>query len=65
MDFVFSSIQMLTKIKKYSEENPDNIILATGDSVQLESIDILSDQIDYDIYIANIVWIQYLTIQSN
>jgi len=49
-EIYFSSIQMLTKIKKYSEDNPDKIILATGDSVQLESIDLLSDQIDYDIY---------------
>ena len=41
---------MLAKIKRYSEENPDKIIIATGDTNQLECIDLISDQIKYDQY---------------
>ena len=41
---------MLAKIKRYSEQNPTKIILATGDTNQLETIDLVSNQIDYDVY---------------
>ena len=41
---------MLAKVKCYSELNPDKIILATGDTDQLETIDLVSDQINYDTY---------------
>ena len=41
---------MLPKIRRYSERNPDKIILATGDTDQLEAIDLVSDRINYDDY---------------
>ena len=41
---------MLAKIKRYSESNPSKIMLATGDTNQLETIDLVSNQIDYEIY---------------
>ena len=41
---------MLTKIKRYAENNPTKIILATGDTNQLETIDLVSNQIHYDVY---------------
>jgi hypothetical protein len=37
---------MLAKIKRY----PSKIILATGDTNQLETIDLVSNQIDYETY---------------
>ena len=49
-EILFANIRMLAKIKRYSEKNPHKIILATGDTNQLESIDLVSDQIDYDVY---------------
>ena len=49
-EMYFASVQMLAKIKRYSESNPDKIILATGDTNQLETIDLVSNQIDYEIY---------------
>ena len=41
---------MLAKIKRYSENNPNKIILATGDANQLETIDLISNQLDYETY---------------
>ncbi len=41
---------MLAKIKRYSESNPNKIMLATGDTNQLETIDLVSNQIDSEIY---------------
>ena len=49
-EIYFASVRMLAKIKRYSELNPDKIILATGDTDQLETIDLVSDSIDYDAY---------------
>jgi hypothetical protein len=46
----FANISMLAKIKRYSESNPSKIMLATGDTNQLETIDLVSNQIDYEIY---------------
>ena len=46
----FANISMLAKIKRYSESNPNKIMLATGDTNQLETIDLVSNQIDYEIY---------------
>ena len=46
----FANITMLAKIKRYSENNPEKIILATGDTNQLETIDLVSNQIDYETY---------------
>jgi hypothetical protein len=49
-EILFANIQMLAKIKRNSEQNPSKIILATGDTNQLETIDLVSNQIDYDVY---------------
>ena len=46
---------MLAKIKRYSENNPNKIILATGDTNQLETIDLISDLLDYETYVDNCV----------
>ena len=50
-EIYFADRHMLAKIKRYSESNPQKIILATGDTNQLETIDQVSDQIDYDTYV--------------
>ena len=49
-EIYFASVHMLQKIKRYSELNPDKIILATGDTDQLQAIDLVSDRINYDAY---------------
>ena len=49
-EIYFASIRMLAKIKRYSESNPNKIILATGDTNQLETIDLISNQLDYETY---------------
>ena len=49
-EIYFANVRMLAKIKRYSENNPGKIILATGDTNQLETIDLVSDQIDYETY---------------
>ena len=49
-EIYFANVRMLAKIKRYSENNPHKIILATGDTKQLETIDLVSDQIDYESY---------------
>ena len=54
-DIYFANVQMLAKIKRYSENNPGKIILATGDTNQLEAIDIVSNQIDYETYVDNCI----------
>ncbi len=41
---------MLAKIRKYVKDNPGKIIIATGDTNQLEYIDLISNQIEYDQY---------------
>jgi hypothetical protein len=46
---------MLAKATLYSELNPDKIILATGDTDQLGSIDLVSDRINYDTYMNHCV----------
>lgn len=45
-----SCIKKLTKIKQYCDSHPEKIIIATGDTKQLEPIEKLSNQIDYDEY---------------
>ena len=41
---------MLLKIKQYSESNLDKIIIATGDTDQLETITQLSNKLSYETY---------------
>ena len=38
-EIYFANVRMLAKIKRYSEENPNKIIIATADTNQLECID--------------------------
>jgi hypothetical protein len=49
-EIYFANVQMLAKIKRYCESNPSKIILATGDTNQLETVDIVSNQLDYETY---------------
>jgi len=49
-EIYFANVRMLARIKRYSEQNPGKIVLATGDTNQLETIDLVSDQIDYETY---------------
>ena len=49
-EIYFANITMLARIKRYSENNPNKIIIATGDTCQLETIDLISSEIDYDVY---------------
>ena len=49
-EICFADMYKLRKIRNYVNNNPDKIILATGDTNQLESIDPISDQKYYDDY---------------
>ena len=49
-EIYFANIRMLARIKKYCEANPDKIIVATGDTNQLECIDLISNYLNYDDY---------------
>jgi hypothetical protein len=49
-EIYFSCIRKFAKIKQYCEQFPDKIIIATGDTKQLEPIEKLSNLIDYDEY---------------
>ena len=49
-EIYFANITMLAKVKRYCENNPNKIILATGDANQLETNDLVSNQIDYGTY---------------
>ena len=54
-EIYFASVHMLAKVKRYSELNPNKIILATGDTDQLEAIDLVSDRINCDAYMNHCV----------
>ena len=49
-EIYFSCIKKFAKIKQYCEAHPDKIVIATGDTKQLEPIEKLSNLIDYDEY---------------
>jgi len=49
-EIYFSDIQKLSRIHKYSNENPDKNIIATGDTSQLQPINELSNQFEYAKY---------------
>jgi hypothetical protein len=49
-EIYMSDLQKLARIKKYCDEHPDKIIIATGDTSQLEPINSLSNQFKYDYY---------------
>ena len=46
----FCSVRNLARIKRYCESNPDKIVIATGDTDQLECIDCITNKNDYDEY---------------
>ena len=45
-----NDLSMLTKIKRYSENNPDKLIYATGDTSQNKPVNMLSSEIEHKIY---------------
>ena len=47
-EIFFSSIRKLARVKRYCNEHPDKIVIATGDTSQLESIDCIRNQRNYD-----------------
>ena len=49
-EIFFSSVRKLARIKRYCDEHPEKIIIATGDSMQLECIDCITNQHNYDEY---------------
>ena len=49
-EIFFCSVRNLARIKRYCESNPDKIVIATGDTDQLECIDCITNQNDYDEY---------------
>jgi len=49
-EIYFADIHMLARIKKYSETKLDKIIIATGDTNQLETVSELSNTISYEEY---------------
>ena len=50
-EIYFTDIRMLARIKNYCERNPDKIIIATGDTSQLESVDQITNNLDIDKYL--------------
>jgi len=49
-EIYFANVRMLARIRSYAKNNPGKIILATGDTNQLETIDLVSDQLNYEAY---------------
>ena len=45
-EIYFANIRMLARIKAYCDAKPDKIIIATGDTAQLECIDLISNNIE-------------------
>ena len=54
-EIFFCSVRNLARIKRYCESNPDKIVVATGDTNQLECIDCITNQNDYDEYYSRCV----------
>ena len=67
-EIYFSSLDVLTRIKHYSESNPDKIILATGDTCQLEPIKELSNAVGFNEYsdqCINVIFQYGITLKEN
>ncbi len=67
-EIYFANVRMLARIKHYSELNPNKIILATGDTNQLETIDLVSNQLDYETHMdhcTDTIFPNNLTIKEN
>ena len=56
-EIYFANIRMMALINKYSDANPDKIIRATGDTDQLECIDLISNNINYEEYMNHCIGI--------
>jgi hypothetical protein len=54
-EIYFSDIQKMARIKNYCDRNPDKIIIATGDTSQLQPINELSNQFEYAEYADNCI----------
>ena len=54
-ELYFSSIDMLARIKRYAELNPDKIILGTGDKDQLEPVEKLTNNKDSIAYMEHCI----------
>ncbi len=48
-------LAVLAEIQCYSENNPNKIIFETGDSNQLDTVDIISNQFDNETYMGHCV----------
>ena len=67
-EIYFANVRMLARIKHYSDLNPGKIILATGDTNQLETIDLVSNQLDYETYMdhcIDTIFSNNLTLREN
>ena len=49
-EIFFYNIKNMARIKRYCENNPEKIIIATRDTNQLETIHVISNQFNYDKY---------------
>jgi hypothetical protein len=67
-EIFFSNIHNLRRIRKFCEDNPEKIILATGDTDQLEPIEDLSNVKDFDKYsnaCVNMIFKHGITLKEN
>ena len=49
-EIYFSCVMKLSMIKRYCDKNHDKIVIATGDTDQLEPIELLTNQFNYNDY---------------
>ena len=50
-EIFFNNVKILARIYNYVKNNPDKIIIATGDTQQLPPIEDITNQFDYKIYL--------------
>ena len=54
-EIFFYNTRNLCRIKRYCEQNPEKIIIATGDTCQLKAIDPILNQLNYNEYMNHCV----------
>ena len=67
-EIYFANIHAPARINRYCENNPTKIILAMGDTIQLETIDLVINQIDYETYVdhcINTIFPSSITLHEN
>jgi hypothetical protein len=67
-EIYLNDLKFLTKIKHYSDNNPQKLVMATGDTLQNEPIAPLSTQFDHDDYanhIMSIIFPNEIFLQEN